>query len=182
VKKAFALAALVIAASSASATTVTNWGTLDFLGQDARAYTTKAGTVVDDVYTFSLADYSDVASTANYYVATSLSGATAVNLANAKLTLYSGTYGDSIADSVVGSYSFGTSMTDYTFAGLSSGSYYFEVTGTATGSRGSDYYFDVTADSAIPPAVAVPEPANLALLAGGLGLLGIARRRAGARR
>jgi len=181
VKKAFALAALVIAASSASATTVTNWGTLDFLGQDARGITTKPG-AVDDVYTFSLADYSDVASTANYYVATSLSGASAVNLANATLTLYSGTYGDSIVDSVVGSYSFGTSMTDHTFAGLSSGSYYFEVTGTATGSRGSDYYFDVTADSAIPPAVAVPEPANLALLAGGLGLLGIARRRAGARR
>lgn len=177
-KTAFICALIAAAAGSASAANVTDWGTLGPDGMDARGYTTSPGTV-DDIYTFSLGDYSNVPSTANYYTATSLKGITTLNLEGATLSLYSGVYGDGTADTKVGSYAFGTTMTDHTFSGLSSGSYYFEVTGVATGTKGSDYYFDVEADSATPPLSAVPEPENAAFLLAGLSVFGLmaARRK-----
>jgi len=178
-KTALISALLATAGFSASAATTTDWGVLGPAGAEARAYTTSPG-VVDDVYTFSLGDYSDVDSTANYYTATSLSHVTTVNLDDATLSLYSGAYG---AGTAVGSYAFGTSMTDYTFSGLTAGQYYFEVTGNATGTLGSDYYFNVVANAATPPLAAVPEPENAALLFAGLGMAGLAalrRKRANA--
>lgn len=176
-KKFFVLAALSLAAAAASAaTTVTDWGTLGFVEKDVHANTYVPG-AVDDVYTFNLADYSNVPSTANYYQATSLSGIMTVDLTDAQVSLYSGTYG-SASDTLVGTYTFGTAMTPHTFEGLSAGNYYFEITGNA-GTKGSDYYFDVKADSATPPLSAVPEPANAAFLLAALGLFGtmVARRR-----
>lgn len=179
-KIAFLCAVLASAGVSASAANVTDWGTLGPDGMDARAYTTAPGPI-DDVYTFSLGDYSDVPSTANYYTATSLKGVKTVNMADATLWLYSGAYG-AASDKLVGSYSFGTAMTNYTFSGLSAGDYYFEVTATATGTKGSDYYFNVEADAATPPLSAVPEPANASLVFAGMGLVGLmaARRKRGA--
>jgi PEP-CTERM motif len=176
IKKLFVLAALSVAAAAASATTVTNWGALGPVEKDVHANTYVPG-AVDDVYEFSLGDYSDVPSTANYYQATSLSGVMTVDLTDAQVALYSGTYG-SASDKLVADYSFGTAMTPHTFAGLTSGSYFFEVTGTA-GTEGSDYYFDVEANSTTPPLSAVPEPANASLILAAFGIFGtaVARRR-----
>ena len=168
----------VVGASASAATTVTNWGTLGPVDTDVHANTYIAG-AVDDVYTFNLGDFSDVPATANYYQATSRSGVKTVDFTNAQIALFSGTYGDGVADTQLDAYAFGTAMTPHTFAGLAAGAYYFEVTGTA-GTKGSDYYFDVEADSATPPLSAVPEPANLALMFAGIGLFGFmaSRRRA----
>ncbi|MEP6502771.1 MAG: FxDxF family PEP-CTERM protein [Betaproteobacteria bacterium] len=168
-KNILILALLAAAGASASATTVTDWGTLGPVDTDVHANTYVPG-AVDDIYLFSLGDYSDVPTTANYYQATSRSGVKTVDFTDATIALFSGVYGDATADTLVGSYAFGTSMTPFTFSGLTAGQYYFEVTGTA-GTKGSDYYFDVAADSAVPPSV-VPEPANAALLFAGIGLFG----------
>lgn len=166
-----------IGASASAATTVTDWGTLGPAETDVHANTYVSG-AVDDIYTFQLGDYSDVPSTANYYQATSLSGVKTVDFTDAQISLFAGSYGDATADTQIGAYTFGTAMTPHTFAGLAAGAYYFEVTGNA-GTKGSDYYFDVQANAATPPLTAVPEPENLALMFGGLGLFGImaARRR-----
>lgn len=169
-KKILVASLFAAVAASASATTVTSWGTLGPAETDVHANTYVAG-AVDDIYTFSLGDYSDVPSTANYYTATSMSGVMTVDLTDAQIALFSGTYGDAAADTKVDSYAFGTSMTPHTFSGLSAGNYYFEITGNA-GTKGSDYYFDVEANSATPPLTAVPEPTNMAMLFAGVGLLG----------
>lgn len=166
----FATAVASASAAGAATPTVTAWGTLGPTEMDVHANTYVPG-AVDDIYTFNLGDYSDVASTANYYTATSMSGAMTVDLTNAQIALFSGSYDDAVADTKVDSYAFGTSMTPHTFSGLSAGDYYFEVTGTA-GTKGSDYYFDVEANSATPPLSAVPEPTNMALLFAGVGLIG----------
>ncbi len=176
--KFLALAVLAVSGASASAaTSVTDWGFLGPVDTDVYATTHVAG-AVDDVYTFVLGDFSDVPTTANYYQATSMSGVKTVDFTNAQIALFSGTFGDAVADTQVGEYAFGTAMTPHTFSGLVAGDYYFEVTGTS-GTKGSAYYFDVAANSATPPLAAVPEPENLALMFGGLGLFGFmaARRR-----
>jgi hypothetical protein len=176
IRKLLVLATLSVAAAAASASTVTNWGSLGPAGKDVHANTYVPG-AVDDVYTFSLGDDSNVPSTANYYQATSLSGIMTVDLTNAQVALYSGTYG-SASDKLVGDYSFGTAMTPHTFDDLTAGNYFFEITGTA-GTEGSDYYFDVTTASATPPLSAVPEPGNAALMLAAVGIFGtlVARRK-----
>jgi len=174
-RNALILALIAATGVSASAANVTDWGTLGPAGQDARAYTTAPGPV-DDVYTFTLGDPSDVLSTANYYTATSLQGVNTLDLVGATLALYKGDYVGDTPATLVDSYAFGTSMTDHTFGGLAGGDYYFEVTGTA-GTEGSDYYLDVVANSGSGPLPSVPEPANVALLLSSLGAFGLMARR-----
>lgn len=87
--------------------------------------------------------------------------------------LYAGTYGDVMADTLVGGYGFnGTSGdTPNVFSELTSGNYYYKVTGTADGQFGGFYSIS---SYAIAP---VPEPETYALLLLGLGATVVARRR-----
>jgi hypothetical protein len=169
--KLFVLATFGMAAAAASATTVAEWGVLGPVEKDVHA-TTQVPGAVDDVYEFSLGDNADIPATANYEQVASPSGVTTVDLTDAQVALYVGTYG-SASGGLVTDFSFGTAMTQYTFANLASGNYYFEVTGTA-GSEGSDYHFGVEANALMPPLGAVSEPASAVLMLAAVGLFGTA--------
>ena len=176
IKKVLILATLAAAGVSASAANA-DWGSLDSYGPngaEVRAKTDTAG-AVDDFYSFTLAAGDDVLSIVNYYTAKNNAGVNRVDLANATLTLWEGTYGDGIADTKVAWESFGTDETSHTFSGLTGTSYYFEVSGTA-GPIGSDYYLNVAANNPNPPSV-VPEPANMSLLLAGVGMFGLMMKR-----
>ena len=118
-----ALLASFGAAASAAPANVTDWGLIGpTIEKDVHATTGGPGTV-DDVYAFSLGDFSDVDSQANYHFATSFGGDTTVDLAGATVTLYSGIYGDAMADATVGSYTFGTAMTEHSLPSMSVSSF-----------------------------------------------------------
>lgn len=87
--------------------------------------------------------------------------------------LYAGTYGDLMADTLVGGYGFDGTTGDAAnvFTELTTGNYYYKVTGVADGQFGGFY---TISSYAIAP---VPEPETYALLLLGLGATVIARRR-----
>ncbi len=173
-KKVLILAMLATAGVSASATS-SNWGALGPVDVDANVFTTVGGAPIDDFYSFTLGTGYEVLSIANYFVSTNLNGANTNDLTGATLTLWKGTYGDATADTQVASFNLTTTPTNHTFADLTGGAYYFEVSGTA-GTEGSHYYLDVEANQVTPPSN-VPEPANVALLLSGVGILGLMAKR-----
>ena len=119
-----------------------------------------------DTWAFQLGEDGSTLSSA---VALSLSGA--YHITDGEYGLYSGTVGNGTE---LGSWSFnGTSGDTYHLVSLmSSGPYYFLVSGLADGKDGGLYTLSVTAP--------IPEPETYALLLAGLALVGfVARRRKG---
>ena len=129
----------------------------------------------DYVYNFALDTAGVLNVSANTYLGPVVDG-------SASFTLYSGTStGDSgTPDAMMGSvFTFGSSIASTTFANLSAGSYFFEVTGAPSTKIGTAFNVTVQAPSDTGPLPAVPEPTNMALLLAGLGLMGfMVKRRA----
>ncbi len=128
----------------------------------------------DYVYNFILDAKSDLNVQGNTYT-----GPT-VGAGSANFTLYTGTStgnsGSSI-DAVGTVFSFaGQAIKSTTFANLTPGDYFFEVTGTTAAPLGTSFNVTIQAPSATGPQ-AVPEPTNMALLLAGLGLMGFMVRR-----
>ena len=181
------LIALAFAGSAASAATVGEFTTLDNLTASANPTVGPVGaaahgnfqaaTAVDDVYNFNIADASDLFTYAKEFESLD------VSLDPASFTLYSGTStGNSgTGATMIGStFSFaGGNAVTTTYSNLAAGNYFFEVTGSATGVLGADYDLNINANTPGGPLPAVPEPANMALLLAGLGLMGfLVKRRA----
>jgi len=137
-------------------------------GQPAGSYD-----VFTDIYNFSTAADTEVTGTASLPNVTknfSLSGGTG------ELMLYEGTY------------QVGTALSSYTLEDtksfssaassivkvLDEGSYFFVLEGMTSGAQGGKYNFEVTG---VTLASAVPEPGSIALLLGGVAVLGMSRRR-----
>ena len=181
------LVALAFAASAASAATVgvlrdpvtgSSFANNPVLGPDGAEvhadYQTKNPSI-DDVYNFQISDTSDLIVTANEYEANG------VQMNPADFTLYMGTSTGGTSDPLtqVGSvFSFtGADIKTTTYANLTAGSYFFEVTGAATKPLGADYDVKIEAPNSTGPLPAVPEPTNMALLLAGLGLMGFMVKR-----
>jgi hypothetical protein len=131
----------------------------------------------DYVYNFQLNAVSDLDVFGNTYSGPSVAADTAV------FTLYTGTStGNSgTPGTMVGTaFSFaGQTIQNQVFHGLDAASYFFEITGSIAMPTGTAYNVTVQAPSDTNPLPSVPEPANMALLLAGLGLLGfMAKRRA----
>ena len=181
------LIALAFAGGAASAATVGQFTTLDNMVASDNPTIGPVGAAahgdfqlaqaVDVVYNFNLADASDLFTYAKEFESLD------VQLAPAAFTLYSGTStGDSgTAATMIGtafSFAGGNAVTT-TYSNLAAGNYFFEVTGNATGVLGADYDLNINANTPGGPLPGVPEPANVALLLAGLGLMGfMAKRRA----
>lgn len=136
-----------------------------------------SGAAVDDVYNFNIAATSDLFTYAKEFESLD------VSLDPANFALYTGTSDGTAATAgtLVGtSFTFGGgSAVTTTYANLLAGNYYFEVTGQATGFLGADYDLSINANTPANPLPSIPEPANMALLLAGIGLMGlVAKRRA----
>ena len=181
------LIALAFAGASASAATVGQFTTLPDLTTSANPTVGPTGAAahgnldaaadVDVVYNFNIAAASDLWTYAKEFESLD------VSLNPANFTLFSGTSDGTAATAgtMVGStFSFaGGNAVTTTYSNLAAGNYYFEVTGSATGVLGADYDLAIQANAPGGPLPAVPEPANMALLLAGLGLMGfMAKRRA----
>ena len=131
----------------------------------------------DYVYNFQLAAVSDLDVSGNTY-----SGPT-VAADTADFSLFTGTSAGASGapGAMVGSvFSFaGTAIQATTFSNLAAGSYFFEVAGSVATPIGTAFNVTIQAPSETGPLPAVPEPANMALLLAGLGLMGfLVKRRA----
>jgi len=179
------LIALAFAGGTASAATVGQFTTLPDLTTSANPTVGPTGAAahgtfaaagpIDVVYNFNIADVSDLWTYAKEFEALD------VSMNPASFTLYTGTSDGTAATagSQVGStFSFaGGDAITTTYSNLAAGNYYFEVTGAATGALGADYDLSIQANAPGTPLPSVPEPANMALLAAGLGLVGIMAKR-----
>jgi hypothetical protein len=70
----------------------------------------------------------------------------------------------------------GQTIQDTVYTNLTAGSYFFEVIGSLGAPLGTSYNVTIQAPSDTGP-LAVPEPANVALMLGGLGLFGFMAKR-----
>jgi hypothetical protein len=130
----------------------------------------------DYVYNFQLNATSDLNVSGNTYT-----GATVAADA-AAFTLYTGTStgGPDIAANLVagGPFSFaGQTIQHMTYSNLTAGNYFFEVTGSLGAPLGTSYNVTIQAPSDTGPLPAIPEPTNVALMLGGLGLFGFMAKR-----
>jgi hypothetical protein len=129
--------------------------------------------VFTDVYNFSTAaetQVTGIASTPKANKNFSLSGG------SGELMLYEGTYHIGTAFSsytAEGAMSF-TSVASSLVKVLDEGNYFFVLEGTTSGLQGGKYNFEVTG---VTQASAVPEPGGMALLLGGVSVLGLTWRR-----
>ncbi len=170
-KSAFALLALAAMGASASAANVTNWGTLGPTADVAYVTYHDAPGAIDDVYTFNIGSESDVDGYGEEFEARS------VTMPGATFTLFSGTYGSADAVQVGEPFAFNNTATETMYTSLATGNYYFEILGSSD-KAGSGYDFEAYANESGGGASAVPEPANIALMMAGLGMVGfLARRR-----
>jgi hypothetical protein len=129
----------------------------------------------DYVYNFALDSVSDLNIAANTYLGPVVDGTADFNLYMGTSTGNSGDAGSKVGST----FSFGNSITTTTFSNLAAGSYFFEVSGSPSTMIGTAFNVTLQAPSDTGPLPAVPEPANMALLLAGLGLMGfMAKRRA----
>ncbi|MEP6502417.1 MAG: FxDxF family PEP-CTERM protein [Betaproteobacteria bacterium] len=163
------IVALACLGASANAANVYDWGALGPVASGGLyAYHDVEG-ALDDVFTFTLADLSDVDAYGKEFEARS------VGLTGASFTLWSGVYGSGTATIVGTPFAFNDTATEDVYSALAAGSYYFEVKGTST-LKGVAYDFEAFADNGSPPST-VPEPADAALLVAGMGMLVFMGRR-----
>ena len=177
------LIALAFAGGTASAATVGQFTTLPDLTTSANPTVGPTGAAahgnfdaagpVDVVYNFNIADVSDLWTYAKEFESLD------VSMNPATFTLFTGTSDGTTTGTMVGStFSFaGGDAVTTTYTNLAAGNYYFEVTGSATGVLGADYDLSIQANAPGTPLPSVPEPANMALLAAGLGLVGFMAKR-----
>ncbi len=139
--------------------------------QDGPAGTTPT---FDYVYNFQLD------ATSNFNVSGNTYSGPVVAASNADFTLYTGTStGNSgTAGDMVGNvFSFaGQTIQNTVFTNLTKGNYFFEITGAIGAPLGTSYNVTIQAPSDTIP-LSVPEPANMALLLAGLGLVGFMAKR-----
>ena len=129
----------------------------------------------DYVYNFALDSTTDLNVSANTYLGPTVDGSAAFNLYTGTSTGDSGTAG-----ALVGmTFSFGSTIANSSYTNLGAGSYFFEITGSPSTPIGTAFNVTIQAPSDTGPLPAVPEPANVALLLAGLGLMGfLVKRRA----
>lgn len=161
IKSVLCVVSLLAIATSAHATTF-DWGHHDSIEYGSVFNTPGA---FEDFFAFNLTPASDLFSTS---VSNNIMGIT--DIAGGTVELFQGSYWDAGPDVLVGAYSFnGTTGSSPTlFSSLTTGDYYYRVTGTATGMAGGFYTI-----SSAP----IPEPETYAMLLAGLGLTVMARRR-----
>jgi hypothetical protein len=159
------LAALLAALSLPVLAANDNWAAHDALEVATQHSATGA---IADYFSFNLGSTTTLSATA---VANNNPAASVLHLQDGLVSLYRDVAGP---DQLVGSFSFDGTTGDigHTFADLVSGSYYYLVSGSATGHAGAVY----SLTSAI---AAVPEPESYALLLGGLAAIGLVARRRG---
>ncbi|MCK9685816.1 PEP-CTERM sorting domain-containing protein [Scleromatobacter humisilvae] len=129
----------------------------------------------DYVYNFMLDSTTDLNVSANTYLGPTVDGSASFSLYNGTSTGDSGTPG-ALAGTV---FTFGGTIVNTTFSGLPAGTYFFEIAGSPATMIGTAFNVTLQAPGDTGPLPAVPEPANMALLLAGLGLMGfLVKRRA----